>query len=152
MAITLDVLSLEGRTEAFESLASHALRLYQSDTNYPWAYEPSGYDFTSSGLNEVLVMRRVLPQQEFSQWLAAFWPSLTAGVIGPVAELVVLPDVLDGQGSHIVGLSLSRSWPSPRLQPIQTTTSKRSSSVPLPSSLGSGCPVSIRAAIWASIG
>jgi hypothetical protein len=110
MAIVLDVLGLEGIHGLRDELKGQGQRLYGSDANYPWAFEPSGYDFTSSGLNEVAVMKRVLTRPEFAEWLAKFWPGLSSGDLGPVASPVLSPDILDGQGSHLCGLSLSRAW------------------------------------------
>jgi len=109
-AMVLDVLALEGLKLQEAALKSNAKALYGTDTNYPWAFEPSGYDFTSSGLNEVALMKRALSGLEFHDWLAGFWPSLSTEGLGQVATPVLSSDILDGQGSHVCGLSLSRAW------------------------------------------
>lgn len=79
---------------------------FQNDRAFPAAYEPSGEDFFSSGLNEADLMRRVLPAAEFSPWLAEFMPALPAGWTVP-AEV---SDLSDPRIVHLVGLNLSRAW------------------------------------------
>ncbi|HBY68558.1 MAG TPA: DUF2891 domain-containing protein, partial [Flavobacteriaceae bacterium] len=49
---------------------------YLKDENCPITWEPSGYDFLSPCLEEVDIMRRVLPKKEFTDWLDSFLPAL----------------------------------------------------------------------------
>jgi hypothetical protein len=49
-------------------------------------------------------MRRVLPREEFAEWLARFLPDLSR--LAPV----VSPDPGDPKFSHLDGLNLSRAW------------------------------------------
>lgn len=78
---------------------------YASDERYPAAYEPSGEDFFSAGLNEADLMRRVLPQEEYVAWLDRFLPEF-----GNLFEPVEVTDVTDGKLVHLAGLNLSRGW------------------------------------------
>ncbi|MFP6882177.1 MAG: DUF2891 domain-containing protein [Roseibacillus sp.] len=83
---------------------------YGKDVNYPVAYEPSGHDFFSSGLNEADLMRRVLPAAEFDQWLTGFFPGLAKKELGNLLEPVSPKDLEDGHLVHLVGLNLNRAW------------------------------------------
>jgi len=85
-------------------------RFYGNDKDCPVAYEPSGHDFFSSGLNEADLMRRVLPPVEFGSWLAGFFPGLAKGELGNLLNPVVPADLTDGHLVHLVGLNLSRAW------------------------------------------
>ena len=49
-----------------------AKKFFLADKNCPLNYEPSGEDFLSPCLGEADVMRRVLPQKEFANWLKEF--------------------------------------------------------------------------------
>ncbi|MCS7465783.1 DUF2891 domain-containing protein [Stieleria sp. ICT_E10.1] len=83
---------------------------FATDLDYPVHYEPSGHDFFSSCWNEADLMRRVLSQQAFEDWLAKFVPrlatQLTDGTIAPVA----VSDVTDPKIVHLAGLNLNRAW------------------------------------------
>ena len=95
----------------FEKLiVETATKFYAADKNYPAAYEPSGNDFFSAGLNEADLMRRVLPAAEFSKWLDGFFPELAQGKCGNLLKPVSVSDVNDGHLVHLAGLNLSRAW------------------------------------------
>lgn len=87
-----------------------AKAFYADDEDYPVAYEPSGHDFFSSCWNEADLMRRLLPADQFAQWLQRFVPhvktQLTDGTIQPVQ----VTDVTDGKLVHLAGLNLNRAW------------------------------------------
>jgi len=91
-------------------VADRARAYYRADVDYPVQYEPSGQDFFSSCWNEADLLRRVLPQGEFLEWLEAFLPrlatQLTDGTIAPV----VVTDPTDGKLVHLAGLNLHRAW------------------------------------------
>ena len=57
-------------------LLSRSRDFYLKDRSCPLAYEPSGEDFLSPCVAEADLMRRVLPQAEFTRWLRDFLPSL----------------------------------------------------------------------------
>jgi hypothetical protein len=81
---------------------------YGKDVLSPLTYEPSGYDFLSPSLEEVDLMRRVLPKKEFEYWLNQFLPELTTkGFTLPVG---IVSDRSDGKMVHLDGLNFSRAW------------------------------------------
>jgi hypothetical protein len=95
----------------FESLLLEKARaFYGKDGNYPTAYEPSGNDFFSPGLNAADLMRRVLPTEEFGRWLADYFPDLAAGKAGNLLTPVTVSDPTDGHLIHLAGLNLTRAW------------------------------------------
>jgi hypothetical protein len=91
-------------------VVDRASAFYAADMDYPVHYEPSGHDFFSSCWNEADLMRRVLPQLEFEQWLGKFVQrlseQLTDGTIAPVS----VSDVSDPKIVHLAGLNLHRAW------------------------------------------
>jgi len=91
-------------------LKAKARSFYLKDQAYPTAYEPSGNDFFSPGLNVADLMRRVLSRDEFGAWLSAYLPRLAAGEAGNLLIPVSVSDATDGQLVHLAGLNLSRAW------------------------------------------
>ena len=96
---------------AFGQLVSErALAFYERDQNAPLNYEPSGHDFLSPALAEADLLRRVLPPDDFSNWLTGFLPQIPkdggADWLGPVK----VADPADGKLAHLDGLNLSRAW------------------------------------------
>ena len=91
-----------------ELLESRIRDLYLADRDCPMAYEPSGHDFLSPCLQELDIMGKVLPPDEFSGWSARFLPDLHA------QKLVLTPgeilDRSDGKLVHLDGLNFSRAW------------------------------------------
>ena len=82
-----------------------ARRLFGDDTDVDLRFEPSAADFLSAALSESDLMRRVLPGDEFVDWLEAFAPGGFDAL-----EPVQVIDPTDGQLAHWAGLNLSRSW------------------------------------------
>jgi hypothetical protein len=95
----------------FKTLIENRSRNFHgADVNCPLAYEPSGEDFLSPCLMEADLMRRVLPQYEFTQWLSAFLPTIpTDGSADWLAPAIVL-DASDGKLVHLDGVNSSRAW------------------------------------------
>jgi hypothetical protein len=83
------------------------LRFHAADRDAPLAYEPSGHDFLSPALGVADLMRRVLSQAEFADWLGVFLPTLGRPDWLPVA---IITDREDGKLAHLDGLNLSRAW------------------------------------------
>ena len=99
-----------GDDELAALVAGKAVEYYMGDKAYPAAYEPSGEDFFSSGLNEADMMRRILPADDFAAWLEEFFPGLRAGELGNMLEPVSVSDVTDGKIVHLAGLNMNRAW------------------------------------------
>ncbi len=90
--------AIENRTKDF----------YETDEDCPLNWEPSGYDFLSPCLEEIDIMRRILTETNFKNWLTQFMPEiatkhfkLTPGIVG---------DRTDGKLVHLDGLNFSRAW------------------------------------------
>ena len=93
---------------AFEQLlVDTSRRFYAEDRDCPIHYEPSGHDFLSPCLAEADLMRRLMPESEFADWLTGFLPRIGEEGWLPVA---VVTDRADGKLSHIDGLNLARAW------------------------------------------
>jgi hypothetical protein len=106
----LDYARGRGDREFETLLLEKARAFYGKDRNYPTAYEPSGNDFFSPGLNAADLMRRVLPADEFGRWLDDYFPDLAAGKAGNLLTPVTVSDPTDGHLIHLAGLNLTRAW------------------------------------------
>jgi len=103
------------KNDAFARLVrDSAKKFFLADKNCPLNYEPSGEDFLSQCLGEADVMRRVLPQKEFANWLKQFMPQIPVGreenENADWLKVVVSPDPSDPKLAHLDGLNLSRAW------------------------------------------
>jgi Protein of unknown function (DUF2891) len=90
--------------------ADSARKFFLADRNCPLAYEPSGEDFLSPCLGEADVMRRILPQGEFTKWLSQFLPEIPTTETSNWLPVVISPDPTDPKLAHLDGLNLSRAW------------------------------------------
>ncbi|MEM9238328.1 MAG: DUF2891 domain-containing protein, partial [Verrucomicrobiota bacterium] len=106
----LDYARATGDREFEQLVIERAKAFYGEDRDYPAAYEPSGNDFFSQGLNEADLMRRVLGPEDFSKWLSGFLPGLAEGEVGNLLKPVRVSDPSDGHLIHLAGLNLSRAW------------------------------------------
>mgnify|MGYP003111576750 FL=1 len=97
-----------GHTELQQLIAQRAKDYFSEDKKCPIAWEPSGYDFLSPCLEEIGLMQRVLPKQQFLTWLDDFMPQLA----DPGYSLAVgkVSDRTDGKLVHLDGLNFSRAW------------------------------------------
>jgi hypothetical protein len=86
-----------------------AARCYLPDRDVPASWEPSGQDFLSPSLSEADLVRRLLPRDEFSDWLTRFLPGLADGQPRSLLWPVGAPDRDDGQLGHLDGLNFSRA-------------------------------------------
>jgi len=93
-----------------ETITTHARRLYLADRGAPLEFEPSGSDFLSPSLAEADLLRRVLPQAEFSRWLTGFYGEGMMESLPRRLAPVQVVDPTDGQLAHYAGLNLSRAW------------------------------------------
>ena len=106
----LDYARTTGNVSLEKLVVQRCRDFYLKDRNYPAAYEPSGEDFFSAGLNEADTMRRVLNKDQFSSWLDQFFPGLRDKQMGTLLTPVEVTDVTDGKLVHLAGLDLSRGW------------------------------------------
>jgi hypothetical protein len=106
----LDYANAMGNAALKTLVKKRARDFYGDDVAYPVHYEPSGHDFFSSCWNEADLMRRVLPQSEFVNWLAAFLPKLEQQLVDGTITPVVVSDVTDPKIVHLAGLNLNRAW------------------------------------------
>lgn len=95
-------------SEFQELIEVRAKEFYLKDDNCPITWEPSGFDFLSPCLQEVDVMRKVLPKAAFPLWIKDFMPELMSKdfdiAVGKVS------DRTDGKLVHLDGLNFSRAW------------------------------------------
>ena len=103
------------KNDAFAKLVRDSAKKYfLADKNCPLNYEPSGEDFLSPCLGEADVMRRVVPQKEFANWLKTFMPQIPVGREGSEnadwLKVAISPDPSDPKLAHLDGLNLSRAW------------------------------------------
>lgn len=89
-------------------IASRSKEFYLKDADCPLNWEPSGYDFLSPCLEELDLMRKVLPQEEFEGWLGKFMPELKNTDFSIAVGKVF--DRKDGKLVHLDGLNFSRAW------------------------------------------
>jgi len=108
MAFAWDYAVHADKAELKNAIESKALEFYLEDHNCPISWEPSGYDFLSPCLEEVDIMRRVLPADDFHEWLSEFLPGIQDGKLD--LEIGKVSDRTDGKLVHIDGLNLSRAW------------------------------------------
>lgn len=97
------------KNENFKNvIVSNAKRLFLSDKNCPLNWEPSGTDFLSPCLEEIAIMQRILPKNEFLKWLKDFAPQLFSKNF--TWEVAKVSDRTDGHLVHLDGLNFSRAW------------------------------------------
>lgn len=101
-AITMKSLELQ------TLIVDRARDFYLNDKQCPINWEPSGFDFLSPCLEEVDIMRRVLPKDEFLVWLDAFLPQLSDPNF--ILEVAKVRDRSDGKLVHLDGANFSRAW------------------------------------------
>ena len=108
LSLAYDYAEAIGDTELKQLIEKRARDFYFNDQNCPINWEPSGYDFLSPCLEEVDIMRKVLPAEEFLKWMDTFLPELADEnyhlKVGEVS------DRTDGKLVHLDGLNFSRAW------------------------------------------
>jgi hypothetical protein len=93
---------------AFEkAIINKAKGFYLNSIATPAYLEPDGSDFLSPSLEIADLMRRILPKQQFINWLNKFYEARS---IRRITEIPVVSDRSDFQIVHLDGLALSRAW------------------------------------------
>ena len=106
----LDWARAAGRADFLTLVSRRSRDFYAADINCPMAYEPGGQDFLSPCLAEADLMRRIMAEKEYAEWLLVFLPMIPAdGSIGWL-PLAVVTDPTDGKLAHLDGLNISRAW------------------------------------------
>ena len=99
-----------GDTEFADLLAQRTRDFHLNDKNCPLAYEPSGEDFLSPCLMVADMMRRIMSEEEFADWLTDYMPDIpTDGSSDWLPPAIVL-DASDGKLVHLDGVNSSRAW------------------------------------------
>jgi hypothetical protein len=91
-----------------KSIKENTNRLFQKDENCPFNWEPSGTDFLSPCMEEMALMQRILPKNNFLTWLKKFAPRLFKKDYK--WEVARVSDRTDGHLVHLDGLNFSRAW------------------------------------------
>ncbi|SKB91919.1 Protein of unknown function [Soonwooa buanensis] len=88
-------------------LIQKAKSFYLKDEKTPAYLEPDGSDFFSPSLEIADLMRRVLSQKDFENWLDQFYDKRS---LENISQIPVVSDLSDYQTVHLVGLSFSKAW------------------------------------------
>lgn len=91
-----------------KAIVDRSKDFYLQDKDCPLSWEPSGYDFLSPCFEEIDLMRKVLEEVEFKNWMANFAPQ----ILDPSFKIAVgeVGDRSDGHLVHLDGLNFSRAW------------------------------------------
>jgi len=108
--LMLDWARIAGDEQMAALVKDRSMTFHINDKNCPIAYEPSGEDFLSPCLMEADLMRRILSQEEFTQWLSSFLPGLPVDGTGDWLAIGIVMDPTDGKLVHLDGVNLSRAW------------------------------------------
>lgn len=108
LTFAYDYALAHGKDSLKNVIEKRAQYFYLNDKAYPLHLEPSGYDFLSGGFEEIDIMRRILPKDEFKHWLKGFAPQLFSKKF--TLEPGKVSDRSDGHLVHLDGLNFSRAW------------------------------------------
>jgi len=108
--LVMDWATTVGDEEMIELVSERSRAFYLNDRSCPLGYEPSGQDFLSPCIAEADLMRRVLPPEEFGDWLTGFLPGIPVTGGADWLPLGVVTDRTDGKLAHLDGLNISRAW------------------------------------------
>ncbi|WP_369995442.1 DUF2891 domain-containing protein [Winogradskyella sp.] len=95
-------------TELQDLIEKRARQFYLDDQDCPLEWEPSGFDFLSPCLEEAALMKRVLPKEDFVDWINDFLPELNNKDFD--IEVGKVSDRTDGKLVHLDGVNFSRAW------------------------------------------
>ena len=108
LAFAYDYATATNDTSLTTAVTDAVRRFYLTDRDCPLGWEPGGYDFLSPCLEEIDIVRRVLPKSEFMSWVDGFLPTLADP--GFTLEPGRVSDRTDGKLVHLDGLNFSRAW------------------------------------------
>ncbi|YAF98734.1 MAG: DUF2891 domain-containing protein [Nodularia sp. CChRGM 3473] len=110
LCLVLDWANSRNKEHLAKLIESKAQKFYLNDRNYPFHFEPLGYDFLSPSLAEADLMRRILSPADFANWLTDFLPQLLTETALQSLKPVQVDNPNDYLQSHFRGLNLSRAW------------------------------------------
>lgn len=90
------------------SIEKRANYFFSADKNCPLSWEPGGFDFLSPCLQEVDLMAKMLPKDDFKIWLDAFLPDLKNKSFK--MDVATVSDRTDGKLVHLDGVNFCRAW------------------------------------------
>ena len=108
LAFAWDYATTVGDKKLVKIINNRAKDYFMNDKNCPISWEPSGFDFLSACLQEAAIMKRVLPKNEFKNWLSEFLPKLKNKDFKLAVGEVL--DRTDGKLVHLDGVNFSRAW------------------------------------------
>ncbi len=108
MAFAYDYARAAQDSLLLKTIEKRSRDFFYNDQNCPLTWEPSGHDFLSPCLEEVDLMRRILPRSEFLKWINKFIPQLAHNNFNMTPGIV--SDRKDGHLVHLDGLNFSRAW------------------------------------------
>lgn len=110
LTFALDYARAAGNKKLAALIEERARTYFSKDTDIPAKWEPDGADFFSPSLMEAVLMRRVLPADEFRTWFGRFLPNIAKSEPKNLLEPATVTDRTDPQLVHLDGLNLSRAW------------------------------------------
>jgi Protein of unknown function (DUF2891) len=110
LSFALDYARSIGDTKLESLLVERSRTYFGHDVNYPAAWEPGGEDFFSPALIEADLMRRVMPQREFTFWFHRFLPGVARLQPKSLLQPAIVTDRTDPKLVHLDGLNLTRAW------------------------------------------
>lgn len=110
ISFALDYARSFHRFQLEQQLLKDAKKFYFGMQNAPLDREPFGYDFMSGSLLIADLMRKVLPQKEYTVWLRKFAPEIfNDREVDKALNIKKLTDH-EGMESHWDGFHLNRIW------------------------------------------
>ena len=110
LAFAWDYAQKVGNDDLRDMIEARARDYFIKDENCPASWEPGGADFLSPCLEEADLMRRVLPIDEYRNWLRHFLPGIEEAKPLNLFKPVNVSDRTDPKIVHLDGLNLSRAW------------------------------------------
>lgn len=108
MSFAYDYAKATGNQVLQKIVEENAKRLHLKDEGCPLNWEPNGTDFLSPCFEELNLMRRILPKDEFFVWSNKFLPQIESDKFD--LEVGKVSDRNDGHLVHLDGLNFSRAW------------------------------------------
>ena len=108
LSFAFDYAKIVGDQKLIDLISKRAKNFYLKDENCPITWEPSGYDFLSPCFEEADLMRRILTNHEFLNWMNRFLPQLKNTNYN--LEVGKVGDRTDGKLVHLDGVNFSRAW------------------------------------------